>query len=352
MKKLMNRAGLLVAAFALALAVALALNGGAQTPAAQAQASNPPSDMDGNGLIEITTPAQFNAMRYDLNGNGVPDVSETSESGTSESETTRACWRDTTGMTRSSCKGYELKSDISLAQYKNTWEPIDSWQAVFDGNGFSITGLEGKHGLFGEIGYGGNDAINAKTVVKNVDLVGAKITRDENQGGRTGVLAGANHATIIGSYVTGELTYGGSRTNASLGGVVGFNSESGKIFASVADVKVTVTDIPAGLRMRVGGFVGANRGEIIRSYAYGNIIDDRTTARAGSRLLAYGFGRNQVPEGGTIALSLSYGDLIATRDNSENKTPAPFALGLSKVTDSCALADESAFTCPEPEEED
>ena len=81
------------AAFALALAVALALNAAEQTPAAQAPASSAiGSDPDSDGLIEITTPAQLNAMRYDLNGDGVPDLIASSPDYTGH----LTCWQRTT----------------------------------------------------------------------------------------------------------------------------------------------------------------------------------------------------------------------------------------------------------------
>ena len=154
MKKLMNRAGLLAATFALALAVILVLNATAQNPAgAQTSATTPTptatpgSDTDGNSLIEISTAAQLNAMRYDLdgdgepghdmNGDGIPDYSVPAADRTTYTNHFLGC------PATSECKGYELKSDISLAEYKNTWTQIGPWQAVFDGNGFSVTGLAG-----------------------------------------------------------------------------------------------------------------------------------------------------------------------------------------------------------------
>ena len=371
MKKLMNRAGLLAAAFALALAVALALNAARQTPAtaqvpaathtptatqtpeAGANASVVGSDTDYNGLIEITTPAQLNAMRWDLNGNGDPDIT-VSLANQATYNTLLDCPPRT-----DECKGYELKSDISLASYQN-WEPIGPWQAVFDGNGFSITGLKGQHGLFGHIGVKGADAENAKTVVKNVDVAGAVITPRDDQGGEVGVLAAVNRATIIGSYVTGELTRT-SESDHDIGGLVATNR--GKIYASVANVDVKVTNIPTGDRVRVGGFAGVNHGDIHRSYAYGDVIDARAdedrdplkTTNPG-RFDARGFAVNHSGHRGTIASSISYGDKIVTDGDLEDaavleKSPAKFAYGPAAhdlTPDSCALPDESQFTCPTP----
>ena len=74
-------------------------------------------------------------MRYDLNGDGVPDLIASSAAYTGN----LACWQRTTtaaGQTPPSCKGYELANDISLAAYSN-WTPVPGWGAIFNGNGFN-----------------------------------------------------------------------------------------------------------------------------------------------------------------------------------------------------------------------
>ena len=373
MKKLMNRMGLLTAAFALALAVALALNAAAQNPAvAQTSATTPTptatpsSDTDGNGLIEISTAAQLNAMRYDLDGDGDqvgdgdPDANVSPADRLTYFSLLRCSQPTTTEAAPppSTCKGYELTKDISLAEYKNTWQPIGpNWQAVFDGNGFSITDLEGQHGLFRFIGTGNKD-VDDKTIVKNVDVVGAKITPAPTQRGGTGVLAASNNATIIGSYVTGEVTCNATAGNGRSGGLVGFNR--GTIAASVADVNITFTSIPPGARLRVGGLAGVNYGAIHRSYAYGDLIDARAADTTPPGIFhAQGFAVNH--SRGKIASSLSYGYKIVngTPLNAAFKSLAKFAYGgtvsddksnpsnTSGLTDSCAL-DHAKFICPTP----
>ena len=364
MKKLMNRAGLLAAAFALALAVALALNAAGQTPAtaqvpaathtptatqtpaAGANASARGSDTDDNWLIEITTPEQLNAIRWDLNGDGAPDE-DTPAADIVTYNNILEC------PPTSVCKGYELKSDISLADYP-TWDSIGPWWgAVFDGSGFSITGLRGNNGLFMHIATG--------AVVKNVDVVGAVITPLDDQGGNVGALAAVNVGTIIGCYVTGEIIRNAT-AKGDIGGLVGRNQGAGKIYASVADVNIKVTSIPAGYGMRVGGLVGVNVGAIHRSYAYGNVRDARTNrdreADNPGRFNARGLAVNQTNHRGTIHSSISYGNKIVTYGDGESaivdtinsEYPARFAyLSARDLTpDSCHLADEWEFTCPTP----
>ena len=366
MKKLMNRAGLLAAAFALALAVALALNAATQTPeVAQAQTTgvaevqsatcDPKShDRDGNGLIDICTPAQLNAMRWDLDGDGM--VSGVDHTEYAKSFIIPPC------TTSIPCKGYELMEDISLADYP-TWEPIGPRGAVFDGNGFSIRGLRGNNGLFGNI--------DPETVVKNVDVVDAEIIVAAEQGGAVGVLANVNRGTIIGSYVTGEITRKATENNGSLGGLVGHNMETGKIYASVAEVDIKVTAIPfpprgtGRLALRAGGFAGVNYGEIRRSYAYGDLRDARSKwegqthetttdtkfrgAANSGRFQAHGFAVNHGGRGGTIHSSFSYGNKIVTNGDDTTPvagslSPAKFASGLNSGSNSCELDQQWKFT--------
>ena len=333
MKKLMNRVGLLAAAFGLALAVALALNAAAQTPAG-ATASAIGSDEDYDGLIEITTAAQLNVMRYDLDGDGAPDA------GTAAADQTTYNNLFVCPPTTAECFGYELMANISLAEYKG-WESIGAWQAVFDGNGFSVTGLEGANGLFSYIGTGYPD-VDRKTIVKNVYVVGAKITRSVADLGPVGVLASRNHGTIIGSYASGDLI--SESTGGATGGLVGLNK--GTIAGSVADVDVTVKK--GNPHMRIGGFVGVNNANIYGSYAYGDITD----ASPAGNLNARGFSVNNINKGGMIYSSVSYGDKIVTNGNGD-KSPADFSsirpAARGRFTpNSCALSDESKFTCPTP----
>ena len=358
MKKLMNRAGLLAAAFALALAVALALNAAAQTPeVAQAQTTGVAEvqsatcegyeekshDWDRNGLIDICSPAQLNAIRYDLNGDG--DQSGSDDPDVNVSIANVSAYNSVLGCGPGSCFGYELKADISLDDLPASdkpWTAIGPWQAVFDGNGFSITGLEGEHELFSAIGVRKDKDINDRTVVRNVDVVDADITLCG-----AGVLATVNHATIIGSYVKGKITCSATALGDA-GGLVGANR--GTIIASVADVDVKVTGIPAGARMRVGGFAGMNYGEIRRSYAYGNVIDARGTDVSSARPGAFkasGFANNY-PSRGTIHWSFSYGDKIARNGSGENarvvsKSHAQFATELNSSSNSCAFREEWQF---------
>ena len=344
MNKLMNRAGLLAASFALALAVALALNAATQTTEV-AEAQTPiGTDTDGDGLTEIKNYDQLNAMRYDMNGDGIPNYDLNNDGIRDDGIPPNAY--STHLSCPAPCNGYELGDNISLVG-RGDWG-LPGLGTVFNGNGFTITGLSGKQGLFNGIGPDG--------VVKNVNVVKASITKGPYDGVTAGVISASNNGTIIGVYASGHLTVGSSKTNGSVGGLVGRNY--GPIVASVADVDVKVTDIPIDdngkpRAVRVGAFVGMNYDHIHGSYAYGDVIDGRVDASlpdgepVGFR--AYGFGINHTGNGGEIHWSFSYGKRNIRGTESPAESPAPFAHGSSNgrtelITKSCELDSESKFT--------
>ena len=157
-------------------------------------------DLDDDGLIEVDSLAQLNAIRWDLNGDGSVDT------GTSVADTAKysaafpnaltslGCLRDHDANTATpkvaGCIGYELTRDLDFdtdgdgatytvsstgvvtgdagdAYYNGSkgWKPIGGpshhFTATFDGNGKTIANLfindtaMGEVGLFGRVGTGG-----------------------------------------------------------------------------------------------------------------------------------------------------------------------------------------------------
>ena len=139
-------------------------------------------DADGDGLIEIANAAELNAVRYALNGRG----RKLSADGSLDST---GCGN---GNDITSCAGYELVANISLASYANAdsgkgWQPLGhdtdsgttgcngaALDGTFEGNGWTINGLtinrpnEDCVGLFGHIAMNSevrNLTLNAETVI-------------------------------------------------------------------------------------------------------------------------------------------------------------------------------------------
>ena len=243
-----------------------------------------PYDTDGDGLIEITTLAQLDAVRHDRNGDGVPTAAGASSY--------RAAFPEADSQLRCvlECHGYELMADLDFDTdddgdvdsddtYWNNgagWNPIgrsgSDFLTTFEGNGHTVRNLfidrpsTNYVGLFGYTDWKAN--------IRNVGLIQVDVE------GRTYVagLVGNNLGTITACYATGQVS-----GLANIGGLVGSNYSS--VRSSYAAAQVSG-------RTSVGGLVGRNLGTIIdASYATGEVsgrssigglvgYEDGTTVRA------------------------------------------------------------------------
>ncbi len=215
-------------------------------------------DNDGDGLIEIETAEELDAVRYALNGNG-------SRLSADEELDTTGCGD---GDTITSCSGYELVANISLISYASAdggkgWRPLGNdtdsgrsgcqgaaFDGTFEGNGWTISDLninrsaEDCVGLFGHIAGGSeirNLTLHAETVIGN-NFVGG--------------LVGAGEDARI--YSSSVLVAEVSGTGGSIGGLVG-DGNSARIYSSSV-----VASVVSGTS-NVGSLVGA--GEDARIYS-------------------------------------------------------------------------------------
>ena len=245
-------------------------------------------DVDNDGLIEIATREQLNAVRYDLDGNGLAD------NAADEAAFARAFPRMMAGScgddfvegtsvegdpntTATPCRGYELLNDIALS---GSWTPIggnigldvfsgDSFGAIFDGNGHSVSGLRVSLGSRKWVGLFG--ATSSGATIRRVGLVGVSVVGDS----MVGALVGNNAGTVTESYVTGRVSAGSGETSAFIGGLVGNNS--GTVSVSYSQAAVSGMSLSG----RIGGLVGRNPGTVRDSYASGR--GHGTHRRRGSR---------------------------------------------------------------------
>ena len=267
----------------------------------------PDYDADDDGLIEVSNLDQLSAIRFDLDGDGKP----LTYSG-ADAYYAAAFPGATRGMNcpRGGCVGYELANPLDFldpASYASNsvntartegdgWHPIGResraprYQAVFDGNGHTISNLfiyrTGNNGLFYVIGSSGSIT---RTGLERVDVTGT---------GWVGGLAAINRGTISDSYVTGlvvgvEVTKN-SETIVGLGGTAGglAGGNAGTIVRSYSTASVE-GDIAGGLagsnqgqisgsyatgsalgKSGVGGLAGSNQGQISRSYATGIVFGE------------------------------------------------------------------------------
>ena len=260
-------------------------------PAAPMPATTPQPidyDGDGDGLIEVRTLAQLNAIRWDYNGDGqsAPDDSVEYRSAFPQA-------RDDMGCPDGGCSGYELVADLDFDTNGNGqadagdvyWNDGDGWRPMrskwaihregltnardvgtFEGNGHTIANLW-KRPLFQD-NYGS---------IRNLVLSGVYVFDN------CAALVCENYGTITGVTASGEVTSYESGA-AIAGGLVAVNN--GTVSDSTAHVNITAEAQIAG------GLVGSG-GTITNSTASGIVYGNTAGGLVG--------------EGGTIMNSTATG---------------------------------------------
>lgn len=184
--------------------------------------------------------------------------------------------------------------EISSMGNMNDNPAANSWQGMFrgyyDGGGYVITGLAMEieattsnsffTGLFATIGETG--------VVRNLAVLNSKDMNMRFSGTQLphlmmGSIAGYNAGLIQNCYrdggvVTGTSTHG--PTTMSIGGLVGYNAMTGKIYSSYnnSDVQCikyyTPDQVPHNRGNNTGGIAALNAGQIANCYNSGRIQSD------------------------------------------------------------------------------
>ena len=263
-------------------------------PAVSAQTTCDATDIDkdNDGLIEVCTLEDLDAIRHVLDGTGYK-----STSGAVINH--RGCPPDTNNDPR--CRGYELVRDLDFnddSSYRDIankgrwtsgrgWLPIgekgNGFRGILNGNGYTLSNLfidrstDDRVGLFGELQTSG-------TII-GIGLLGVSARGDTRVGGLAGRVFGT--VTITRSYsigrVSGTVNVGGligdgdgstiadSHSSATVsgatqvGGLVGTHWLGSVITGSYSRGRVS------GTGNRVGGLVGWNRGMISNSYSNGSV---------------------------------------------------------------------------------
>ena len=298
-------------------------------------------DADGDGLIEIETLAQLDAVRYDLNGTGRVDFGD-------DAAAFAAAFPDAfdqLGCGAAGCSGFELEADLDFDTNGNRradagdtywndgagWEPVGvpddivfgtplgAFRATFDGNGHTLSNLfvdGGDYaGLFG--------AIRSVGTVRNLELIDVDVTGEQFVGG----LAGRNDGAVDGVQATGSV--GGE---IQVGGLVGVNRGVVTLARSAAAVTGTT---PADFRRTLdldegtGGLVGYNAGTIRASHASGHVAGDDNVGGLAGRNSTQPFNRSDPARivgsyaTGSVAGTGGVGGLVGNNGFAGN---APFTL--------------------------
>ena len=270
-------------------------------------------DADNDGLIDIDSLARLNAVRYDLDGNGVH--SNTAYNAVFANRDRSAAGLmgcpladhddDADTPNQAHCTGYELTVDLTfdtdasggIAAGDDYWNSGAGWVPIGDGNADYSGVFEGNRrtidyllinisgggatvplrvGLFGQLGSAG--------VIRGVGLTNASVSRAAapNGGIYAGALVGNNYGAITASSAAGSVSAAAPSTassNSYAGGLVGQNGTGGAINASWANVAVAVN----APMVRAGGLVGDSYGgKIVASHAMGAVtVTDSNGANAG-----------------------------------------------------------------------
>ncbi len=264
-------------------------------------------DADNDGLIEVTTLKQLDAIRHDLDGDGIPtDDGVAAYTAAFPGPVERMGCSGADG-----CAGYEIMADLDFDTngsgdddagdtYWNDgagWTPIgggasqisstgwtmhNPFLAIFEGNGRTISNLfVDKRGSFlGLFGYVGFDAASgAIGVIRNVNLIDVNVTGGHDGSG----LAAVNLGVITNSQVTGLVTgvniigglvgenYGviaGSHVAGCVSGGTMVGGLVGRSYGAITNSSVTGC---VSALSYVGGLVGNNYGLITGSHTAGRV---------------------------------------------------------------------------------
>ena len=141
-----------------------------------------------------------------------------------------------------------LAANIDMTE--ETWKGAKiSYSGTFDGNGYTITGL--------------NDCLISSNegTVRNLTLVEPDI---ESTYMHVGAITGANKNIIENCHVVGGTVKGFS---SNTGGIAGINNSNDRIYACSSTAEVTHQSSSLG----AGGIAGCNLGTILACYATGNV---------------------------------------------------------------------------------
>ncbi len=226
------------------------------------------ADADSDGLIDIASFEQLNAIRYNLAGSGLM----LTEGGETDSSGCPA--HIINGVLQNLCRGYELTVDLDFDTHADGvmdadddywndgdgWEPLgdynDPFTAVFEGNGFRILNLyidRGRTSYVGLFGYARGADIH------DLGLIGAlmQVSGSDSVGGLAGRTEGGNITT---SYATGVVA-----GYENVGGLLGY-ADSGTVSGSYATGSVSGSDYVGGLI----GYASADN-TVSNSYATGSV---------------------------------------------------------------------------------
>ncbi len=262
-------------------------------------ANNVDVDKDGDGLIEVSSPAMLTNIANNLVGSSYNNGVTADSNGCGN------------GTTRTTCSGYELTADIDLGA--QSWTPLGSsaqpLNTVIEGNGFRILNLVVN--AADNAGF----AAYSSSIIRNVAFAGtnASITGAN----KVGVVAGTNTGTVLNVYSSVSVNGSGN----SIGGLIGENQYG--VINRVSSV-ATVTG-----NADTGGVVGYMLGGTMTEALSRAVVTG--TSNVGALV-----GRNNT--GTVTALPNSYWNTTATASGIGSNTHANNGTGIIDQAMRCPQA--------------
>ena len=233
-------------------------------------------DLDNDGYIDVSTHAQLNAIRWDLDGNGDPVSGNATAYGNAfPNRITTSTGRMGCPAT-GGCTGYELLNNIDMdtdgdgsadsgdAYWNsgNGWEPIGTYHSTntavrfngdFKGNGYVVENLFISRSSTDHVGLFG--VTHSTSRIESLGVTDANVTGQQY----TGILVGTNYGEVVACYTTGAVT-----GSSSVGGLVGDHFGTITTTYSTASVSGTRT---------LGGLIGyrSTGGTTANSYSTGAV---------------------------------------------------------------------------------
>ena len=207
---------------------------------------------------------------------------------------------------------YALKNDIDAsglvdAAGESTYNTIGSgdtaFKGTFDGNGYTIVGLQAKGGIFGQLGSG--------AVVKNINIASSVFTGNDTgdsvgavaaennggsisgisgygntikgSGGYIGGLVGKNYGGISNSNDQSTVIAGAGTVAGGIAGVNGTNADKGGTIDNVQSNSAVTTGVLAKdqYASNLGGIVGKNE-MLLYKYNINNVSAHGITGKTGN----------------------------------------------------------------------
>ena len=253
----------------LALAAVLAISQPVPAaPAAVPAQTTVDYDAADDNLIDIANHAQLNAIRWDLDGNGV-SANAGYATASPNAATTMGCASidhdsNAGAPDQPTCRGYELVANIDFDAdaYWNGgagWDPIgdlsNRYTTAFKGNRYIIDNLfinrstSASQGLFART--------NATARIESLGVTNVNITEQDS----TAILVCENQGEIIACFTTGSVA--GRHRSARL---IAYRS------GSSSNVRSSYSTTSVNGQQNTGGLVGsATGGSITNSYATGRV---------------------------------------------------------------------------------